>query len=319
MKPLVLDLDQIIPFLRSVSYAIVAQRTTRLEWRPDDTPARYIYKAFLGAFGEPGTVTVTTAAEAEILRKVDLEMHHFIDVLMARAEAGPVAVAKYLADLDKIRASSLKSLKELYSDANAINRDIASELGRSITFLWNIKFGSKMVVKTVGVFSGAVGLVALGSDLFGDPIEEWAKSASADAVVMVASKEAKKAVVEESASKLAEKIVDKINGQATDAELKHAFANMQRIERKLSEQITRIGHKVQLHQLGVRSPRIDDSVKDLRRLAERNAGKLDQAQKGVAKSAGKVAIAKLVSIVFLVEDARKLLAERNAAVAAANH
>ena len=317
LKPLVLDLNQVIPFLRGVSYVIVAQRTTRLEWRADDTPVRYLYKAFFGIFGEPGTAAVTSAPEAEIMRRVDLETHHRIDVLMARAEAGPAAVAKYLSDLEEIRVSALKSLREVYADANQINRDISRELGRTIEFLWDVKLGSKMVVKTVGVFSGAVGLVALAADVFGDPIEKWAEAGSASGIVMVATDQAKKGLVEETASRTAEKIVDKVNGKATAAELEHAVKNMKRIEGKLTEQITRLGQNEKLAQLGIRSPRIDQSTKDLTRLAERNAGKLDTAQKTVAKSTGKLLLAKAVSIVFLVKDAKELFAQRNAAVEAA--
>jgi hypothetical protein len=205
----------------------------------------------------------------------------------------------------------------VYADANQINRDISRELGRTIEFLWDVKLTSKMVVKTVGVASGAVGLVALAADVIGDPIEKWAEAGNADAIIMVATEQGKKGVIEDSASKAAEKIVDKINGKATQAELEHAVKNMQRIESKLTEQITRIGHKTQMAKLGVHSPRIDQSVKDLTRLAERNAGKLDAAQKGVGKSAGKWVLARAVSIVFLVKDARELFAQRNAAVEAA--
>src|SRR5690349_24821541 len=103
MKALVLDLDEIIPFVRSVAYAVVSEKTTTLEWRKDTNILGFIYeKVFRGLFGEPGTAEVVTAHEATIRRAMTVETFHFMDVLMARAASGPAAVAGYLKDLDKL-------------------------------------------------------------------------------------------------------------------------------------------------------------------------------------------------------------------------
>jgi len=316
---LALDLDAIIPFLRAVSYAVIAQQTTRLEWRPDETPINYLYSAFFGLFGTPGTVDVVSAPEAEVRRRVRIETHRRIDVLMARAEVGPVAIAKYLAAQEELRTHSLKFLREQYADAQQINREIAREWGRGIEFLWNVKLGSQMLVKTVGVFSGGGGLVSIAQDVIDGVIDDWTKADGASGVMMTASSKAATELGKEAASKTAEKIVDRINGQATGAELKHAIAHMQRLEEKLSHQLTRAGRHLQAQQLGIHSPRIDQSLSSLSRQAVRNTGKLDAAQKKVATAAGKAALAKLVSVVFAAKDLREAILRRNAEVAAATH
>src|SRR5688572_29796052 len=96
-RALVIDVDEVIPFLRSVAYAVVAQRTTTLQWREETGVLASVYgNVFRGIFGTPGVAEVVSAQEAVVTRAVHVETHHFIDVLMARASGGPASVATYL-------------------------------------------------------------------------------------------------------------------------------------------------------------------------------------------------------------------------------
>ena len=73
-------------------------------WSNDEETLRSLYAALLGVFGTPGTVEVQTASEMRIREEVEVETHNRIDSLMSKAETGPTALAKYLADQAEIRA-----------------------------------------------------------------------------------------------------------------------------------------------------------------------------------------------------------------------
>jgi hypothetical protein len=299
-KPLLLNLDTTLPFLRAVSYAIVAQRTTRMEWREDTGAIQALYAVFLGAFGTPGTAEVRTASAAEMTRQVALETHHRIDVLLTRLEAGPVAVAKYLADLDDIRRSCLRSVQQQYADANAINREIAQMWGRSTQFLATIELGSTVVVKGLGVIPGPGWAVALGYDVVHDTINDLGQAGHANAIVTVATEKAAKEGFEEAAENLAEKGVDLVNRQPTKAELAHALARVRQLEEKIASQSERLAQRVRQAQMVDRGAA--SSIRSLSQQLPRNVTRLDAAHKATLKATGKYALAKAVSWVFLTRD-----------------
>jgi hypothetical protein len=302
VKPLVVNLDTTIPFLRSVSYAIVAQQTTRVEWKEDTGPIKTLYAVFLGAFGTPGTAEVRTATEAEMRRRVDLETHHRIDVLVTRMEAGPAAVAKYLRDLDEIRATCLKGVQLQYADAGSINREIAEMWGQSTRFLAKVELGSTLAVKGMTLVPGPGWAVALGYDALHQTINDFEHAGEANSVVATASEELLKETAEEATEKAAEKIVDRLNKQPTRAELKHALARVRQLEDKIARQFEKLARRHRQVQAGLADHGTASSIQSMNRQIPRNVARLDAAQKSTARAAGKFALARTVSWVFMAKD-----------------
>lgn len=301
-KPLLLNLDTTLPFLRAVSYAIVAQRTTRMEWREETGPIRALYAVFLGAFGTPGTAEVRTASEAEMTRQVGVETHHRIDVLLTRLEAGPVAVAKYLADLDDIRRSCLSGIQQQYADANAINREVAQMWGRSTEFLATIELGSTVMVKGLGLIPGPGWAVSLGYDVVHETINDLGQAGAANAIVTTALEKAATEGAKEAAGGLAEKTVDLLNRQPTKAELTHALARVRQLEEKIASQSERLGHRFRQVETGMVDRGTASSIRSLSQQLPRNAARLDAAHKATLKATGKYALARAVSWVFVTRD-----------------
>ena len=311
LRPIVFDLDKIIPFLRSVSYAVVAQRTTQLEWKADTGGIAALYTALQGVFGTPGTVVIKTAADADIKRRVELETRHRIDVLLTRFEAGPAPTAKYLRDLDEIRRYALGALRQQYSEANAINQEIVREWGRAIAFLSEIECWSTVALKGLELIPGPGWAVSLGYDVLHGAITELDEAGQANSIaVAVSSKlveEGGKKVVE----KAAEKAIDKLNGQATEAELKHAMTRMRQLEAKLTRQMERLALQSQRLRAGVGGHAAQQSIQSLSGQIAGNANKVNAAQKAVARSAGKAALAHAVSWVFLAGDIKQAFDRRS--------
>jgi hypothetical protein len=317
LKPLCVNLDEAIPFLRSVSYAIVAQRTTRATWVEDDTPVKYLYAAFLGAFGTPGTVQIQSASEARIREEVEVETHHRIDVLMNKAEHGPLAVGKYLADMDEIRSHSLKAIDELHADALAINRDIAKAWGSSVEFVSSVKLGATLTVKALGQIPGPGTAVSLVYDIAVGSIEELSQAGQAKGIVMVATENALTEGAKEVAADVAKGIVDKVNGKPTGKELTHALTRMRQLEEKLARQTDRLGARLAQRHAGATGAAVRDSINSLSRQIPRNAANLDAAQKSVVKAGAKAGLARAVGWVFLARDVLDAVAKHNATVAGA--
>jgi hypothetical protein len=317
LKPLTIDVGATIAFLRSVSYAVVAQRTTQLVWHDDETPLRYLYSAFLGAFGKPGTVEMQTATESRMRQEVEVETHHRIDVLMHKVQAGPTAVAEYLASLHEIRAFCLEAIRDQYKSANEINRGIAAELGRSIERLANIELAATITVKVAGQVPGPGWLVSLGYDVVDGAIEDLSKAPEANSVVMVIAQQSAKEGAKEIAGQSAEKLVDTLNRGATEKELTHALTRMRQLEDKLDRQTRVLAQRTSDYSRGMTGPGVQDSIRSLEKQVVRNSAKLDNAQKGVLKAGGKAAIAKAVSWVFLANDVMEAVKKRDATISAA--
>jgi hypothetical protein len=317
VKPLCINLDEMLPFLRSVSYAVVMQRTTRTVWREDEGAVKYLYAAFLGAFGTPGRMEVTTANDAQIRREVEVETQHRIDKLMGKAEVGPDAVARYVASENDIRAYCLNAVREAYADANQVNREIGQAWGWSIEFLSEINTLSTLAVKTMGQIPGPGWAISLGYDVVQGTIEDWSQAHTAQGIVMIASENARKEGCKEAASKIAEKAVDVVNKQPTEKELTQAITRMRQLESKLSRQTDRLAKQLERRQLGIAGSATHNSIRSLSTQVERNAGRLDQAQRGMAKSAGKLMLAKAVGWVFLAKDVTDAIEKHNARTAVA--
>jgi len=317
LKPIVFDLDKIIPFLRAVSYAIVAQRTTQLEWKADTGGIATLYSALQGVFGTPGTVVIKSASEAEITRRVELETRHRIDVLLTRFDAGPAPTAKYLRDLDEIRTYALGALRQQYSEANGINQEIVREWGRSIAFLTEIECWSTVALKGLELIPGPGWAVSLGYDVLHGAITDLDEAGQANSIAVAVSSKGFEESGKKLAEKAAEKTVDKLNGQATEAELKHAMTRMRQLEAKLTRQMERVALQSERLRAGVAGHSAEQSIQSLSRQIPRNVDKVNAAQKGLLKSAGKYAIANVVSWVFLAGDIKQAFDRRSKLLAGA--
>jgi hypothetical protein len=305
------DIDKTIPFLRSVSYAIVAQRTTQLEWKADEGGLATLYNAFQGVFGTPGSVVVRTASDAQMRREVELETRHRIDVLLTRFEAGPTATAKYLRDLEEIRTSALASLRQQYQEAITINREIAREWGQSISLLADIECWSTVSLKALEIIPGPGWAVSLGYDVLHGAITDLDEAGRANSIATVVSSRAFEEGGKKIGEQAADALVNKLNGQATEAELKHALARLRQLEGKLTRQMERLALQSDRLRAGVGGQAAQQSVDSLGRQIPRNLEKVNAAQKTVVKSAGKVALAHAVSWIFLAGDIKQAFDRRN--------
>lgn len=315
---LCLSIDDVIPFLRSVSYAQVAQRTTRIEWAEETEGALpVLYAALLGTFGTPGTARVVTAPEARIRDEVIKETQRRINLFFQKCEAGPGAVAAYLAEEEEMRTFCLKALRDLHAEANAINAEIVRAWGKAISFVSHIKLGSTLAMKAMGQIPGPGWAVGFAYDVTVGTIDDLAKADRAKAVVVVASENALKEGMKEVAGQVAEKTVDVLNRVPTDRELGQALTRMRQLDDKLGRQLATLRTRGMERSLGWAQKGTEDSIRSLTSQVARNTDKLDAAQRAVVKAGAKRIAAKLVGWAFLADDVREAFAKHSATTAAA--
>lgn len=317
LTPLPVNLDTAIPFIRSVAYSIVAQKTTRAVWADDEGSIKYLYAAFCGIFGTPGTVQIQSAEDARMREMVEVETLHRISVLLTKAEHGPASVTKYLKDQAELREFCLRAVQEQYALATAINRDIGRAWGRSIEFLANIELGATLVVKGAGLIPGPYMLVSLGYDVVLGTVDDMYHPEQANCVVVIATANAATEGGKDLAGRAAEWGVGKLNGQPTAKELQHAFNHMRTAEAKLARQTEALAMRRAGHAPGMNSKQVQDSIRSLSKQIPRNANHVDKTQKAFVKSAVKRGAAKAVGWMFFANDVFKAIEKRNTTVAAA--
>lgn len=309
VKPIVFDAVRVIPFLRSVAYAFVLQRHTRLEWKEDDSAVLgAIYTVFFWK-GAPGTAEVNTGDEAKIAEGTRAETARLIATFIQQCAKGPEAAAKWLLDMEQLRADAIGSIRDVLADARQINREAARETGQLIARLAFTRAAATITVGVLGeVLPGAGRWISLGYSVATETIDGVGQASQANAVAVSFQGAAFKEGSAEVAGAVAEWAVDKVNGRPTGEEFQQMRARMDQLDAKLRDQIMRRSQRLAEQSRGL-GPDHTQSINSLSSQITRNEHRLNQAQKGVAKSATKAAAAKGVSWAFLGYDIYKALEE----------
>ncbi len=294
------DLNTTVRLLRAASWAQVMSSKTRVEWVEDDGAIRYVYGAFLGLFGTPGTAELVIPDARSIESEVQRLTSHRTNVFLTKATQGPLAAANYLSAMNEIRVSSLDDMRSMRRDVDQINRDIARAWGTGVEFLSNTKLVATLTVKALGQIPGPGWLVDMGYDIAIQSIDDLSKANRAKGVVIFNNTVAEG--IEEAAGRGSEKVVDLVNRGSTQKELSQAMARMRTAEDKLSSAGTRIMQRRRDIAHGYRVHQSRQSIKALERSLPKRAANLDKAQKSVLKSGTKFALAKAVSWVFLANE-----------------
>jgi hypothetical protein len=126
--------------------------------------------------------------------------------------------------------------------------------------------------------------VSLGYDVLHGAITELDEAGQANSIAVAVSSKMLEEGGKKAAEKAAEKAIDKLNGQATEAELKHAMTRMRQLEEKLTRQMERLAlQSERLHAgVGGHASQQSCSVAEQADSPERPT-RLNAAQKAVAK------------------------------------
>jgi hypothetical protein len=313
LKTLLLEADKVVPFLRSVAYAIVLQRNVRIRWRETDSLfLRGLYGAFFGLKGRPGVADVTTGTTAEIEEQTKVETAHLIDSLFSRIQIGSVAAARYLTDMEDLRGFNLEAVQETFAEGSRINAEITGELATGIQRLALYKAGGTIVVKVLGQVPGPGWLLALGYDVVVGTVDDLEKPGTSNAVGVAFGNlgaSVRDEIRDKAAEHVTEAIEKRLNGRPTVDELEHFCTKMRQLEEKIAGQVERRALRLAQQGTPFEGPGAAGSIQSLTTQIARNEKALGAAQKGVLRAGAKAVVAKAVSWGFLGHDIYKTLEE----------
>ena len=240
---LIFDGEQLLRFFRSVAFAKVTARNIKLEWVPyKDSKVLNIIYGLMPWKGEPGTVEVKIENEQMSGVEMQKEADHFMDLFLEKLAEKPASATAYLSGLENIRQMCLQDIQNVYTEAQAISRELIAETQRGIQRLSQIKLASTVALKTAGLVAPAPSfLISLGYDVTLEYIKELGKTDDATMAGIVGIKkelvEIGKHKIENTAEHQADKLLRKGDGYKKEMEaLEKKIEDVERqLERKIKQ------------------------------------------------------------------------------------
>lgn len=235
-KILLLDLEEMTRFLRSVAYAIEMESHTRITWKEydEDVVINVIYSVFFWK-GNPGTAVITQASREKIKASADARTEQLLRKFFAVAASGPEKLKKFLEDQKSVRQSAMSNLDTMIREVHAINQGVIAETSAGIKRLAGIKLGADLMITGIGLAGGGWAFVGVGVAY--SVIKEFAKMDEAD-IVGVATVATGKQAAEKAGEAAADAAVpsDALKVDRWEAEAK-AIRNEELIEKYQKESI----------------------------------------------------------------------------------
>ena len=182
---LVFDFDELVRLFKHTASAIAIDNLTKVQW-------------------DGLLKTVQTGTAAEIQNQTSVLAGQFMEEFTTQTGLGGAEACAYLEQLAKRKETATESTKTKFADALANNLAQVEFAKGMVKGLSAVKFGSTVILKTAGLFTGIGGfLVDLGYEVAIKLVESQDDAAGAT-VVAVVQKEVAEEIQEEGTEKSAE-------------------------------------------------------------------------------------------------------------------
>ncbi len=243
LPTLIFDGEQLLRFFRSVAFAKVTARNIKTQWVPyKDSKVLNIIYGLMPWKGEPGTVEVKIENEQMSGVEIQKEADHLMAMFLEKLTEKPASATAYLSGLENIRQMCLQNIQDVYTEAQAISRELIAETQRGIHRLSEIKLVSTVALKTMGLVAAPPAfLISLGYDVTLEYIKELGKTDDATLAGIAGVKkelvEIGKHKIENFAEHQADKLLRKGDGYKKEMEvLEQKIEDLERqLERKIKQ------------------------------------------------------------------------------------
>ena len=158
---------------------------------------------------------------------------------------GPLAVMKFISELEERKTLANASLKEKYAEAQRVRNRWVSILGGAVKVLSTVKFGATVTIKTLSIVTGAAGTaidIVYSGALAGN--KQFQAPESGKTVKGVVIEESAKNVLQEVGEELNELVANGILTKEERNKFEGLMGNYKGNARKLQEQIANLEEKV---------------------------------------------------------------------------